>query len=381
MIKFTLTPYDVLFFGSGRPFNRGDVVASIFPPAPNTFASAICSKIYYFKKIDVSNILKAVYGPFIQKNEKIYLPKPQNIYKERKKKEFRKIFVVKPFDKNLKLFDSENTNKPNGIKTLPVYKGVEEIEPFDGFISIDGLKKWLSDQKSDQKIDENDILSYEKIFKNEPRIGISIEPSLYSVGGKEDALYRIEFLRLNEDIKFIFWVEFNFADNGLKEAGLSDEDKVYEFFNDEPKVLKLGGEMKNVSYEVDKNDFKEWIIRELKIKPNLNIEQGQKIQVLFLTYGVFDFQINGFQIYSACFGNYEIIGINSKNLGIKTKRAFPPGTVMWLEAKEEMRIKNNPAFIVKSDSNSYEISEPKGKQEFIGTNLILIKEGKDETNR
>ncbi len=32
MIKFTLTPYDVLFFGSGRPFNRGDVVASIFPP-------------------------------------------------------------------------------------------------------------------------------------------------------------------------------------------------------------------------------------------------------------------------------------------------------------------------------------------------------------
>ena len=373
MIKFTLTPYDVLFFGSGRPFNRGDVVASIFPPAPNTFASAICSKIYYFKKIDVSNILKAVYGPFIQKNEKIYLPKPQNIYKERKKKEFRKIFVVKPFDKNLKLFDSENTNKPNRIKTLPVYKGVEEIEPFDGFISIDGLKKWLSDQKSDQKIDEDDILSYEKIFKNEPRIGISIEPSLYSVGGKEDALYRIEFLRLNEDIKFVFWVEFNFADNGLKEAGLNDEDKVYEFFNDEPKVLKLGGEMKNVSYEVDKNDFKEWIIRELKIKPNLNIEQGQKIQVLFLTYGVFDFQINGFQIYSACFGNYEIIGINSKGLKRRTIiRAFPAGTVLWLESQNNITI-NNPTFLIKNQNNFYSFKEPDRIQNFIGTNLVLIK--------
>ncbi len=388
MIKFTLTPYDVLFFGSGRPFNRGDVVASIFPPAPNTFASAICSKIYYFKKIDVSNILKAVYGPFIQKNEKIYLPKPQNIYKERKKKEFRKIFVVKPFDKNLKLFDSENTNKPNGIKTLPVYKGVEEIEPFDGFISIDGLKKWLSDQKSDQKIDENDILSYEKIFKNEPRIGISIEPSLYSVGGKEDALYRIEFLRLNEDIKFVFWVEFNFSDRELQKVNLNDEDSIVEIFNIYPKVVKLGGEMKNARYEVEKDDFISWIRKELGIKDYLEIKKGDKVRVLFLTYGVFDFQgngmpkIDGFKINSACFETYEIVGIKSrdKDLGTKTKRAFPLGTVMWLEATKEMRI-NNPAFIVKGNGDSYEIDKPKGKQEFIGTNLILIKEGKDETNR
>jgi len=34
MIKFTLTPYDVLFLGSGKPFNRGDVVSSIFLPHP-----------------------------------------------------------------------------------------------------------------------------------------------------------------------------------------------------------------------------------------------------------------------------------------------------------------------------------------------------------
>ncbi len=247
----------------------------------------------------------------------------------------------------------------------------------------------MSDQKSDQKIDENDILSYEKIFKNEPRIGISIEPSLYSVGGKEDALYRIEFLRLNEDIKFVFWVEFNFAEQELQKVNLNDEDSIVEIFNIYPKVVKLGGEMKNARYEVEKDDFISWIRKELGIKDYLEIKNGDKVRVLFLTYGVFDFQdngmpkIDGFKINSACFENYEIVGIKSrdKDLGTKTKRAFPLGTVMWLEATKEMRIKNNPAFIVKGNGDSYEIDKPKGKQEFIGTNLILIKEGKDETNR
>jgi len=58
MLKFIIKPYDVLFFGSGRPFNRGDVVVSAFPPHPNTFASAICSKIYQFKNIDISRNFK-----------------------------------------------------------------------------------------------------------------------------------------------------------------------------------------------------------------------------------------------------------------------------------------------------------------------------------
>jgi CRISPR-associated protein Cmr3 len=189
MIRFALRPYDVLFFGSGRPFNRGDVVASAFPPHPNTFASAICSKIYQFKNIDISGILKSVYGPFISKEDKIYFPKPQNIYGEKKKKEKDKFFTVKPIDESkLNLFKSDNTNKPNGIEKLPVYLGDEEVEQFEGFISADGLKKWLDNQE----IKKEDILQHKDIFENEPRIGIKVEPSLYSVGGREDALYRIE---------------------------------------------------------------------------------------------------------------------------------------------------------------------------------------------
>jgi CRISPR-associated protein Cmr3 len=163
----------------------------------------------------------------------------------------------------------------------------------------------------------------------------------------------------------------------LKKCGLDDEKEIFEFFSNEPKVLKLGGEMKNVSYEVRKNDFKEWIRNELKFPEKIELKKEDKILVLFLTYGVFDGeklpQINDFEIYSACFGSYEIIGINSAKMGRKTKRAFAPGTVLWLESQIDATI-NNPSFLCKNQSqNDYYFNEPKGKQEFIGTNLVLIK--------
>jgi len=373
MLKFTIKPFDILFFGSGKALNRGNVVSSIFPPHPTTFAGAICSKIMSYKNINITSILKAVYGPFIQKEGKIYVPKPQNIYKERKKKDIEKVYIVEPSDENkLKLFKSENTNKSN-VEKIPFYKGKEEIEPFTAFISLEGLKKWLNDKE----IAENDILLYKDIFENEPRIGISINPSLYSIGGKEDALFRVEFLRLKENIDFVFWVEFDCVNNELHRASLNNEDEILKFFNSDPRVLKLGGEMKNVSYKVEKDDFKSLIIKELGVEKNLSIKRDERIQVLFCSYGVFDFandrlpKINGFEIYSACFGNYEIIGINSKFLGRKTKRAFSPGTVLWLKSQNDISI-NNPNFLVKNQ-NGYYFNDPKGKQEFIGTNLVLIK--------
>jgi len=376
VLRFTLTPFDVLFFGSGRPFQMGDVVASAFPPHPNTFASAICAKINQIKNIKISNILKAVYGPFIKKGDKLYFPKPQNVYTERKKKDVDKVFIVRPLDINLSLFKPENTNKPSKIQTFFVFKGIEEVEPFNAFISSNGLKKWLNNQE----IEKEDVLEYKDIFMSEPRLGIKIDDSLRSVGGKEDALYRIDFLRLKDDVSFVFWVEFDLSNSELKKAGLVDEDKILEFFNDEPRVLKLGGEMKNVRYEVEKNDFTKWIRDELKIK-DVELKREDKIEVLFLTYGVFDLtddklpKIKDFEIYSACFGGYEIIGINSINLGRKTKRAFPPGTIMLLRNEsDEKRMIDNPTFLVKKNG-LYEMGDPMGTQEFIGTNLVLIKYG------
>ena len=369
MLKFTIKPYDVLFFGSGKPFNVGESAQSIFPPHPTTFAGAICSKIYAQKGINVSGILKAVYGPFIEKDGKIYFPKPQNIYGERKKEVIENFFIIEPKISSFKLFSYENTNKPKEIEKLPIYKGDEEIEPFEGFISIEGLKAWINNQE----IEKEHILKTKDIFEYDQRIGIKVNPSLYSVGGKEDALYRIKFLQLKENINFVFWVEFNFSCEEFKKANLTDEDKIFELFNNEPKVLKLGGEMRNVRYRVEENDFINYLKNELKLPEKIQIKQGDKIKVLFLSYGVFDSKtpkIKGFKIISMCFSNYSIIGINSKNLGIKTKRAFPPGTILWLGCESDKNI-NSVSFLIKNQ-NDYDFKEPQGNQDFIGTNLVLV---------
>jgi CRISPR-associated protein Cmr3 len=391
MLKFTLKPYDVLFFGSGKPFNRGDVVNSSFPPHPNTLASAIYSKLYHSNMIDESvvnnpNIINAVYGPFIQKGEKIYFPKPHNIYGKRKQKDLEKVFIINipeektsekgTSEKKFKLFDPSNTNKPEGIESLPVYIGNEEVEPFNGFISTEGLRKYFNGGEIDAK---SDIILYESnneqksIFKRESRIGISVDSSSNSVNS-EDALFRVEFLRFLEDVKLVFWVDFD-LNGGIK--NINEHQKLVEFFNENPKSLKLGGEMKNVSYEVEEDDFNK-IIDDLGLSRLIDISPDKGLKVVFLTYGVFDepigmIKIDEFKTLSACFSGYDFIGINLKRTKQrKIKRALPPGSVIWLKSTTEKTL-NNPTFIV-GEGGNYEFDFPKGKQEFIGTNLVLLKE-------
>jgi CRISPR-associated protein Cmr3 len=391
MLKFTLKPYDVLFFGSGKPFNRGDVVSSSFPPHPNTLASAIYSKLYHSNMIDESvvnnpNVIKAVYGPFIQKGEKIYFPKPHNIYGKRKQKDLEKVFIInipkektsenETSEKKFKLFDSSNTNKPEAIESLPVYIGNEEVEPFNGFISTEGLRKYFNGGEIDAK---SDILLYESnneqksIFKRESRIGISVDSSSNSVNS-EDALFRVEFLRFLEDVKLVFWVDFN-LNGGIK--NINEHQKLVEFFNENPKSLKLGGEMKNVSYEVEEDDFNK-IIDDLGLSKSITVEPSNILKVVFLTYGVFDepigmIKINEFKTLSACFNGYDFIGINLKRMKQrKIKRALPPGSVIWLKSTTKKTL-NNPTFIFGKGGN-YEFYFAEGKQEFIGTNLVLLKE-------
>jgi CRISPR-associated protein Cmr3 len=394
MLKFTLKPYDVLFFGSGKPFNRGDVVNSSFPPHPNTLASAIYSKLYHSNMIDESivnnpNVINAVYGPFIQKGEKIYFPKPHNIYGKRKQKDLEKVFIINipeektsengTSEKKFKLFDPSNTNKPEEIESLPVYIGNEEVEPFNGFISTEGLRKYFNGGEIDAK---SDILLYEgnseqkSIFKRESRIGISVDSSSNSVNS-EDALFRVEFLRFLEDVKLVFWVDFNLS-GGIR--NINEYQKLVEFFNKNPKSLKLGGEMRNVGYEVQEDDFNK-IFDDLGLSRSITVEPSNSLKVVFLTYGVFDgpigmIKIDEFKTLSSCFNGYDFIGINLKRTKQrKIKRALPPGSVIWLKSTTEKTLNsiNNPTFIV-GRGRDYKFGFPEGKQEFIGTNLVLLKE-------
>ncbi len=371
MLKFKIKPYDVLFFGSGKPFNLGDIASSIFPPFPHTFASAICSKIYWEYKIDITKILKAVYGPFLynEKDGKIYFPKPADIYTGRKGKD-DKIYLLKFPNENYKLFNPNNTNKPNPIEKFAIYFGEEEVEDFDGFISQDGLKKWLNGQIPDK----NEIIKFKDIFEYENRVGIRQDMSYHTVV-EEDGLYRIDFLRLKDgkykmengykeyDWYFVFWVEFDFDNNELKKANL-DENKIYNFFKKEPKSLKLGGEMKSAYYEIENNSDIKNLFREA-----IKVNQGDIIKILFLTPATFSSNlgndilpsINGIKIKSLVSNGFINLAIDSRQLGLNkfVKKALKAGSVVYAEVDSNF------------SHNSFWFEFLQRDKNFIGTNLVI----------
>ena len=216
MLKFEVKPFDVLFLGSGRPFHVGDTAVSIFPPLPHTLAGAICSKIYHERKINPSRVLKRIYGPFLHfssgKEKLIYFPKPFDICRGRKKEEkIQEVYLLRPFERNTRVFKPENTNKPEEIDNLAVYYGSEEVEPFKGFVSQGGLKDWLEGRK----INKDDIKTPQEIFKEEKRVGIRQDVSVHTVV-QEDGLYRIDFVRLKENWSLVFWVNFNYGDKNME---------------------------------------------------------------------------------------------------------------------------------------------------------------------
>ncbi|MEM4326472.1 MAG: type III-B CRISPR module-associated Cmr3 family protein, partial [Candidatus Pacearchaeota archaeon] len=147
MIKFILNPFDILFFGSGKPFNVNVQEAiSIFPPFPNTLASSICSKIYSEKGINIKNIIKSFYGPFLQNNKGILFPKPLDILGEKKKinRELSNAYLLG----NPKLINPSYTDLKNDLKNILWQKSKnKDFEIFESFITLDGLKKWLNNQE------------------------------------------------------------------------------------------------------------------------------------------------------------------------------------------------------------------------------------------
>jgi len=355
MLKFKIKPYDVLFFGSGKPFNLGDTARSIFPPFPHTFAGAICSKIYWKYKIDITKILKDVYGPFLynEKDKKIYFPKPADIYTEKKEKD-DKIYLLKFKNENHKLFNPKNTNKPNPIENFAVYFGDKEVEGFEGFISQDGLKEWLNGKIPDK----NEILKFGDVFEHENRVGIKQEMSYHTVV-QEDGLYRIDFLRLKDNWSFVFWVDFD--DNELKKVGL-DENKILDLFNKEPKALKLGGEMRSAYYEVEISDIKNLLGQALKVN------QGDIIKILFLTPATFSNSgnnilpsISGIKIKSLVSNGFVNLAIDSKGLGLNkfVKKGLKAGSVIYAE------VDNN------FSHNSFWLKFLERDKNFIGSNLVI----------
>jgi len=360
MLKFKIRPFDVLFLGSGRPFNLGDTAVSLFPPSSHTLAGAICSKIYHEREVNPSRVLKTVYGPFFlfsnEKEKLIYFPKPFDIYKGRKKEgKIQEVYLLRPFNRNARVFKPENTNKPGGIDTLAVYYGSEEVESFNGFISQEALKNWLEGRK----IGKDDVKMPQEIFEEERRVGIKQDTSVHTVV-QEDGLYRIDFVRLRENWGLVFWVNFNYGDKNMEKANLKNDEDILEIFNSDIKVLKLGGEMRAVSYEVEVDERSQFF----KLFKQPELKKGDTIKILFLTPGVYERfvpQISGVKIISIVSDGYLNVGLHSLYLSKYKlmKKALLPGTVIYGTVENEKEVSN--LWLSSSD----------GLNGFIGSNLII----------
>lgn len=370
MLKFTIKPYDVLFFGSGKPFNVGGDAESIFPPFPHSFASAIYAKLLSetgIKILEEQGIYKAVYGPFLKKDETILFPTPLDIMKEKKKEKGNiiKARIIKRDEfKLLNLYDTDLPHCLEGILWVKSDKEDNDYEPFGDYITLSGLKKWLRGQE----IEADDLISAEEIYQKEDRISIHLDEETKSVR-KEDGLYRVAFVRLKENINFVFYVEANF-DEGLplKINGIDNENQLKEIFEKGPKVIKLGGEARSASYEVEIDDFK-------ALFDNEKLEKREEYKILFLTPAVFednqnkDYKnipnildsIEKMELISACLNSYVLDSICSKynkKYSNKTIRAIKPGSFLCVRGYQ-------------GDSR---IDFFKKNEYFIGSNLVLIKE-------
>jgi CRISPR-associated protein Cmr3 len=405
MLKFEFKPFDVLFFGSGKPFNRGDDASSIFPPFSHTFAGAISKKLTTFLKIESSKAIKYIYGPFVKRltvtsnEETIFFSIPSNIYSARKEDNFNFFCILNPLENQaLKLFSPQNTNKPNTISTFCVYtKDETEIEPFTGFISIKYLKHWLdgllenklSDTHNDIENKRN-IIKLDEICQNDERIGIKINYKQGTVE-KESGVYRVSFKKLKiepaEEFSFVVWVEFNLEDENIKKANIG-YDQIKAIFEKQPRVLKVGGESKTVFYKIEEVSFFDEIKELLEIENTfvgflkfennslsifpekiIKIEKGEKVQILFLTQGVFDNFLPdllnrcGFRTISMTMNSCLNVTLYSSKSTRFFSKAIPAGTVIWTVAEKDIEM---------SSENTSSLS----KNSFIGSNLVLIRKEK-----
>ncbi|HOJ16533.1 MAG TPA: type III-B CRISPR module-associated protein Cmr3 [Caldisericia bacterium] len=370
MLKFTITPYDVLFFGSGKPFNRGGTAKSIFPPAPNSIASAIFAKFFAEKGIainDKQGIYKTVYGPFVEKAGKIYFPAPMDILKEKKKEEKSDIITAALKKENFNLINIKDTDLDEKISALLWTKGnniQKDYEPFKGYISLEGLKNWYSNVE----IKNEELILSKDIFDYESRVSIHIENDKKTVK-EEDGLYTVNFIRLKTDVKLVFWIEANYGENSLLANNkIESDDDLMKIFTQPPFVLKIGGETRSAGYEVEKDNFFN-LFKDFKRNPSSSFNK-----VVFLTPGVFE-DLNsdrnrildcfGNKVINGAIGEYTLIGISSKNynhLRDKTVRAIRPGSVLYFEKESEIHKEKSVPIGFLSESRT-----------FIGSNLVLYK--------
>jgi len=330
LIRFELNPYDILLFRDGRPLGLGGRAYSIFPPFPSTFQGALRAKLWAnqdfpdFEKdwLNSENPTLEFYGSFLKKGDEIFFPLPANILKKIKKEEIQAVSI--PI-KESKFIKSENTNIE--IEKLPWVYTDKDVELASGFISLSELKNWLL---KESYLPTSGIVFLKDIFSYEERIGIRMEYSLHTVK-KEDGLFGMRFIKLENSVSFLFWIKAEKNENILK-----------QIFESPPEVIILGGERKTANYKVKEDSFFD-LFSNLKDKIKAKVKENKTLKVLFLTPAIFNSWkpennvFNKLELISCVLGRpLDIGGWDLKeNRPKPMRKAIPAGSVFWFRVKKK----------------------------------------------
>lgn len=244
-----ITPFDTLFFRTGRPFSIGlDTWADIvFPPPPSTFYGALRSYfifrggtlyefrkgIHKFKEIigevveNGENDQKAKYGNlglkgiFLYKDSVPYFPLPLDIVEIKRDKKLDLLC----FDKKSTLFISNYS-----LEHYLIWQKKEQVEEAYGWIEINDFKEYLKNEKEQYKPHKDS-----EFFIKEEKVGIARSRTTFT--SKEGYLYRIPLIRMRQNTVFLVEVE------GIEGDLLPNSD-----------VIQLGGENKVAKFEVLSED-------------------------------------------------------------------------------------------------------------------------------
>ncbi len=232
-----ITPFDTLFFRTGRPYKGGEDTWAdvIFPPSPSTLYGAIRSFLIFNRgsledfyqgkyKEDLGTpyekgSLKTI-GPFLYKDE-IFLKTPLDLVLVEDKKLKPLKFSEKPslFISNYKL-----------ERILIWQKDVDVDEP-EGWLSLTEFCDYLKNKKESYSFFKN-----EDFFNFEHKIGI--KRNRWSLTSEEGYLYRIPLIRMHKNAGLV--VDVNGV-NDFPESG----------------VIQLGGESKGAYFQRIDDPFKE----------------------------------------------------------------------------------------------------------------------------
>ncbi len=310
MRKYLITPFDVLIFGDGKPFNAGEQHnrEGDFFLNPVPFVGA------FNKNTNLKTGLRFL-SFYDEGKESFLFPVPLDIGFEEDGE------IINSF---LKKSDKDFISSDE-LEFFVEFDTDKKMKVGGRYINIQGLKNYLLGKKLDKK-DIYDLFG--DIIEKEIRTGIEIDRTTRTT--KEKMLFFQPFIRFSQNIKFFAEFDKNFAE--------LDEKKDF---------LTIGGEAKVVN--VSTTDKSPAVLFE-NIKEDLKnkIQETGCFKIILLTPTNYPPKINGAELVAQLIGKpitfsgwYNIYKENNKKSDSFPTRLFkllPEGSVFYYRLVDENKL-------------------------------------------